>query len=157
MTVLEKYIKRFILTEGSVQEPASSNDLKFWEEGKGIKFEDSLGGKGYLHKHVYYDLMGDVDDDPRNPPSVDIVDWKSVPYERAPGKSDEDYKRRGFAAKVIKGIKEELGYDNFFIHIPSPDARAALKRLSEKGVITPDSRYMRGVSTDMYPIHYKIN
>lgn len=157
MTLLKKYINHFILLESDISKITPDDDLEFWENNNRINFKDSLGGEGYLHKHVYYDLMGDIDDRPSNPPSVDIVHWKSVPNERGPNKSDENYKRRGFATKVIKGIKEKLGYDNFFIHIPSPDARAALKRLAEKGIITADSRYMRGVSTDQYPIHYKIN
>lgn len=135
----------------------AGSPVTFQRTGNDIKFTDAEGGSGWLHNHVYYDLMGDVDLNPKNPPSVDIVSWHSVPDAHRYTAQEPAYKRRGFAAKVIEGIRDQLRFDNFYIHIPSPDARAALVRLVQKGLITADTKYMRGVSTDTYPIHYFIN
>lgn len=134
----------------------TDDEMTFWDEGDQIHFKDSLGGHGWLRQHIYYDAMGDVDNSPGNPKSVNIVNLQSVPNEKKFTQDEPLYKRRGFYEKLIRGIKNQLGYDNFYTNNPSFDARGALKRMVEKGLITADTKYIRGLSDDPYPVHYFI-
>lgn len=122
-------------------ETIKENDLSFEEKGDQINFTDSLGGSGFLVK--------------KNG-GINIVDWHSVPMSKRYGDEESQYKRRGFAKKVIQAIKD-MGYNKFTINMPSNEANAALARLSQTGAITPVKGSERGLSDMPYYTQYEIN
>ena len=118
-----------------------NSDLKFDIQGNTINFTDSLGGYGFLVKN------GD---------EIKIVDWNSVPLNKKYSQEESQYKRRGFARKVIQAIKK-MGYKQFTINMPSNEATAALNKLSQDGFITPIPESKRGVSIAPYYTKFIIN
>lgn len=108
-----------------------------------IRFHDGFGGYGFL----------DIKDGIAN-----IIDWHSVPFNKMYTSDEDSFKRRGFSFRVITDlIKKQLNIDTFRVSMQSSDTRNALKRLIEKGVITPVEGYELGISTDRYPTMFKIN
>ena len=132
------------LLEQNKQKPLNeteNSDLSFEEKNGKIYFKDSMGGYGFLTK---------------KDGNINIIDWHSVPLEKKYSPEESIYKRRGFARKVIQGIKK-MGYDSFTINMPSSDAIAALNTLSEKGIIKPILGSEKGLSVSSYYTKYTIN
>jgi hypothetical protein len=109
-----------------------------------LRMSDSEGGTARI---IFY--SGDED-------APTITSWNSVPVDLRNMREEGQYKRRGFATKVILKLKE-MGISEFYVTVQSADARKALSRLSEKGIIQPIPGFQAGVSVDLHPTKFRIN
>lgn len=110
-------------------------------------FHDEVGGHGFLK-------ITHEDDET----IADIISWDSIPSNVSKyGEEAEHYKRRGFATEVIKAIKDQLKLNTIRVALQSNDATASLRRLTQKGLIIPDTRYTMGPSQDEHFVRFKIN
>jgi hypothetical protein len=66
-----------------------------------------------------------------------ITGMRSVPYSLAFQEGEDGLKKRGFLSSLLDTL-QEAGADQVMISIQSPDTRAAMARLVDKGRITPE-------------------
>ena len=76
---------------------------------------------------------------------IKIIDWHST------------QPRNGFGTRVLKYIfelGEKYSINDFYVNMPSAQAREVLGAFIRKGYIDPDVNSERGVSIDRYPTHF---
>ena len=122
--------------------------LNYEQKGNEIQITDTLGGRAYI-------VLKPIKDNSNSTETIpSFIDLRSVPFDKTYSEEAPKYKRRGFFRSVLKELHKR-GFNTFQISMPSPESRAALKRMLEKGEIS-NPRGIRGLSVDEYPTIFDI-